>query len=548
MMIFRTLPPLSAFSCAGFRHKTLFLGFSLILFSASAFSEAKNVSIDPSVTYQKIDHFTASDAWSGGFVGKYFQEAQKNQIAKWLFCQKTDETGNPQGIGLSMWRVNLGAGTLEQDSADIMPYQRRAESFMTKDGKFYDWNKCIGQQYFMQKAVEYGCNNFLLFSNSPLVQYTRNGKGWSQSGKFSNLRSDCYDKYADYMAQVAQYFTRDKSWNISYISPINEPQVDWTNNRQEGSEWKSSEMKRLFVALDKSLNDKNLEQVKILIGEAGSYDHLYPAPGSEKTYSKDDEPSSQIATFFDPQSPNYVGDLKRLPRLICGHGYGTHTTNKMLKDTRELLKAQIDKYGLDFHESEWCLLPNMGLKEAMDGFTKDWERGNHAGMQPALLLGRIIYSDFVYGNAKAWGYWKGMEINGDHALIAVYPKDGKLENGGNVRSNKLLWALGNYSLFIRPGYTRIGLQGADDLNTLAASAYMAPDKSRIVVVYVNSSFETFPVKVTLPKEYGRKVKAVSAFRTDDRSDLANMYVPGTYSPKNQYTVAPRSLMTLVLDL
>ena len=111
-----------------------------------AFAGGLTVGINPQKTFQTIDHFAAVDAWSGNFVGKYFPEEQRGQIAKWLFSQKFGADGNPEGIGLSMWRFNIGGGTLEQDGADIEPYQRRAESFLSKDGKSYDWSKAAGQQ------------------------------------------------------------------------------------------------------------------------------------------------------------------------------------------------------------------------------------------------------------------------------------------------------------------------------------------------------------------------------------------------------------------
>lgn len=67
---------------------------------------------------------------------------------------------------------------------------------------------------------------FILFSNSPLVQYTKNGKGFSASGGNSNLKDDCYDDYAAYMAEVADKFVK-AGYNVSHISPVNEPQYDW---------------------------------------------------------------------------------------------------------------------------------------------------------------------------------------------------------------------------------------------------------------------------------------------------------------------------------
>ena len=98
------------------------LGLSLI-----STAQTKIV-ITPETKHQTIEFFGAADAWSVNFVGKYWDEYRKNEIADYLFSQETDASGNPIGIGLSIWRVNLGAGTLEQPGADIFPQHRRAES------------------------------------------------------------------------------------------------------------------------------------------------------------------------------------------------------------------------------------------------------------------------------------------------------------------------------------------------------------------------------------------------------------------------------------
>lgn len=526
--------------------RSVFLGCMLIFCAFAAFTQTREITINALKSFQVIESFTASDAWSENFVAKYCNEKQKGQIAEWLFSQQFDISGNPAGIGLSMWRVNLGAGTQEQDSADIIPIQRRAESFLTKDGQSYDWDKCAGQQYFMQKATEYGCNNFLLFSNSPLVQYTKNGKGWSYSDKEANIKPDCYGKYASYIVGVSQYFIEKKGWHIAYVSPVNEPQVKWISPRQEGSPWKNSEMKKLFVEVDKALSSAHLSDVKILIGESAALNYMYDTSSELKErFSEGGAPDRQIKTFFDPQSSNYIGDLRHVPLLIAGHSYRSHKTNADMKKTREKLRAETEKYGVSFHQSEWCMLPK--LKLPMDGFTSDWEPVNYVGIQPALLLGRLVYSDLVYAGAESWGYWKGMGENGKHALISLYPTDDGLLKRGLVYTNKMLWALGNYSFFIRPGYTRIDLQGADDLNTLVSSAYLSPDKSRIVVVCVNSSSEMIPVSVSFLHNWNEKIKKVSVYKTDNRTDLANMYVSEKFMPGTEYMVPPRSLITMVFD-
>jgi hypothetical protein len=58
---------------------------------------------DPSKTYQMIEHFGASDAWSADPVGKWWSEANKNILADFLFSMDN-------GIGLSAWRFNIGGG------------------------------------------------------------------------------------------------------------------------------------------------------------------------------------------------------------------------------------------------------------------------------------------------------------------------------------------------------------------------------------------------------------------------------------------------------
>lgn len=65
---------------------------------------------------QTMDYFGASDCWSMQFIGLWPQEKQ-NQVADWLFSTENHENGQPKGIGLSLWRFNVGAGSAEQGEA-----------------------------------------------------------------------------------------------------------------------------------------------------------------------------------------------------------------------------------------------------------------------------------------------------------------------------------------------------------------------------------------------------------------------------------------------
>lgn len=87
------------------------------------------VSLDPNTTFQTIESFGASDAWSIQFVGKNWPDSKKEAIAQLLFSTEMDESSNPKGIGLTAWRFNIGGGSAEQGSAsNISDEWRRAES------------------------------------------------------------------------------------------------------------------------------------------------------------------------------------------------------------------------------------------------------------------------------------------------------------------------------------------------------------------------------------------------------------------------------------
>ena len=370
-----------------------FVLFAIAWLAQSLWAADRVVKVDPMRVFQTMDHFTASDAWSGALVGRYWAEPERKQIAEWLFSQELDASGDPKGIGLSLWRVNTGAGTWEQADCDIQPLQRRVESFKTIDGQHYDWGKCAGQRYFMEQAKAMGCNSFLLFSNSPLVQWTANGKGYADHKDRANIRPEGYALYGDYLAEVATHYLQE-GFRIRYISPINEPQVDWARPAQEGSSWRLGEMKRMYAALDEAMQQRaSLDSVQILVGEASSIPVLYREDqGVSRQFKGNEEtPHRVIQAFFEPQSPHYVGDLKHVPRLIGAHTYHNHTTNQEIEEIRRPVKDTCAHYDVRYYQTEWCLLP-YGEEQIrrFDGFTSDWKATTHTDMQVALLMGRLI--------------------------------------------------------------------------------------------------------------------------------------------------------------
>lgn len=513
--------------------------FVFLLFAVFLQKAGAQILIDPSQTYQTIEGFSASDCWTGNYVGQYWSESSKNLIAKYLFSRNIKTDGSPEGIGLSMWRINLGSGTAEQgDASDIGDLSRRAECFLDETEINYDWSKQAGQQWFMRKAKEYGCEKFVGFSNAPLVSLSRNGKGYSNGDGYANLKADKYDAFAEYFADVAEHF-KEEGLPFDYISPVNEPQYGWEGHGQEGSPWQNNEIKKLAVALDKAIQAKELD-TKILLAEAGAWTYLYQAGGRA---------SNQIDEFFYKGGSNYVGDLPSVARAIGAHSYWTHTTNQQLRSVRENVRDRAKNYNLSVFQTEWSML------DAGEGFP-GYDVASY--MDIALFMAKIIHSDLAFANVTSWSYWTSMDMerwshkNRFH-LIALLPGGdfyNPITTPGVAFDRSTLWALGNYSFFIRPRYKRIMLQGADDLAGLNGTAYVAPDNSRIVAVYVNMAYEPKKIKTEFQnmQEYvpvNNKMYITNMMYNLQKYGNAAFEI---YSPDKEISIPARSVVTLVYDL
>ena len=134
------------------KYKVLLLALAAITTSCSPQADI-NYQIIPEQPQQTMDHFSASDAWSMHIIGKWPQEKQ-DQVADWLFSTDNDTNGKPKGIGLSLWRFNVGAGSTEQgEASQIGSPWMRTECLLQPEGS-YDWDKQQGQRNFLRLANE----------------------------------------------------------------------------------------------------------------------------------------------------------------------------------------------------------------------------------------------------------------------------------------------------------------------------------------------------------------------------------------------------------
>ncbi|MGZ3767679.1 MAG: glycoside hydrolase [Mucilaginibacter sp.] len=445
------------------------------------------VNIDLSKSYQVMDNFGASDAWACQFVGNW-PEAKKNKIADLLFTKDTLADGSPKGIALSLWRFNIGAGSGQQgEKSGIKDEWRREESFLDSPA-VYNWNRQTGQLWFMEAAKARGVGQFLGFCNSPPVQFTLNKKAYANKGN-TNIASNQYPAFASYLVKVIKGVEKKSGVRFNYISPVNEPQWGWSDGGQEGCPYTNKEIAELVRAINSAFTASKVSS-KLVVAEAGSIDYLY---------AKSNNPAkgNQVNDFFDPSSVNYIGNLKNVKKTIAAHSYFTTSPLAHAVTVRRTLADTVSKIpDLNYWQSEYCILgDNAG---EINGAKRD------TGINAALYLATVVHTDLTVANASAWQWWTALSpYNYKDGLIYI----DKNKSDGDFYPSKMLWALGNYSRFVRPGAIRVSASIImDSTKPLLISAFKNGKDFIAVIINLNSeavavnlNFES--AKVVLTKYY-----------------------------------------------
>lgn len=471
---------------------------------------------NPSKTYQTIHGFGASDAWSNSVLN-LMDDSSRNLAADWLFSKKQNPDGSFIGIGLSIWRYNLGAGSYEQgDSSYISDPHRRTESFLNADGT-YNWNKQSGSRWLIKAAKDKGLENLVMFSNSPPVSLTKNGKAFSGICNESNLPPENNEAFADYIVSSVKYF-EEENIHVGFVSPVNEPEWGWClRDGQEGCPYKNEQIASLVKMINRRLTDHNLS-TEIQIPESGLL--LFANAGFRSKPGR----QNQIKDFLKKGRSEYIGDQEHLARQVCAHSYFTEWPLWIMRTVRKKTARKIEKYGIEYWMSEYCILRK----------TKDIEGGGRdLGMKTALYVSRVIHHDLVYGNASAWCWWLGISTADFKDGLAFVNRDGT-----ELMDSKTMWMLGNFSQFIHPGAVRIDVEGKND-KELFVSAYRNTGSNDITVVIINMK--------KAKQEISLKNLPEGTFTAWETSENLNLSRSGTFASGKSVTVSPESITTFILN-
>lgn len=445
-----------------------------------------DITLNINETFQTIDHFGASGGFDDQWVGKW-PDQSKEPVAKLLFSADVDAQGNPKGIALSLWRTVIGDGAADQMNSGFSPssWNRETECYLQSDGT-YDWSRQQGEQWFLSKARDYGVTKFAAWATTPPYFMTKNGYTFSTSEVSGfNCTAANYQAYATFLAEVLNHYNT-LGYSFETVSPFNETQYAWNAGvgtaTQSGTSAYNSEMAAFLRVADDVFTTYNVN-TKMMITEAAQLKYLYEGSGNT---------GNQLATFFTESSPNYIGGLEHLSRHVAGHSYFSNSTSTESIAQRRSLRDKLSQLGggLDYWQSEYSLLG--------DEYLQGKPLGSLAEIDYALWLSRIIHTDLVFGNATGWSFWTALNQSDydDHRyrfnLIFYQPNaNGPSQTNGTFSAVKNLWALGNFSRFVRPGMVRFNVvDHANTVDTAAVEKFMVSgyrSNGTVVLVFVNNA-------------------------------------------------------------
>ncbi|MBQ9530729.1 MAG: hypothetical protein IJR70_01530 [Eubacterium sp.] len=480
--------------------------------------------VNTSKKYQTIEGFGASAAWWGHKVGGW---DNAENIIKYLYDKK-------DGIGLNIYRYNVGTGS--RNDTEIYNYWSRTDGFI-KDVDFvkqnitYDFTRDAEAQNSLKIAKKFAGKDLKvsLFSNSPPVQLTKNGKAYCSFneedwywGWKSNLDPKNYKLYAKFECDVADYFVK-QGYNVIDISPVNEPQFAWAEWKngdgtfsmgQEGAHYKPDELKNLFKEMVLKADGKSYN---VSMFEAGAAEGLTPEGDN---------------THFT----NYVNEIyslfinKNKLRTISTHSYWANADGK--KACRDYVDS-IDST-INIACTEYCQMLNdesNGVVKTLESL--EGEAKNGYTIDFGVQLARVINEDLTILNATQWNWWTACS-NGIYPDGLVYIND---SNHSDIKLTKRLWCLGNYSKFIKSGAVRVDVK--EKQKDLLSSAFLNPDGS-LVIVYVNQTTKNINVNIDANNYSKYKLYRTTAL------DNIKLNSSGDFYSQNELMIPMQSVVSVIL--
>jgi len=168
-----------------------------------------------------------------------------------------------------------------------------------------------------------------------------------------------------------------------------------------------------------------------------------------------------------------------------------------------------------------------------DGTTwnENWDDGSG---YDGFTVASAVHDALTLGNTSGYVYWYGASTGATRGLIQM--------DGDSYRVSKRLWAIANYSRFIRPGATRVAATTPD--TNLRLSAFRNTDGTLTVVV-LNASSSAQQVSYSL-QNTGITTGTATPYLTNGSNSMAQQPAVTVGAGSLAATVPARSLVTYTI--
>ncbi len=439
-----------------------------------------DVKIDTTITVSPLNMGTNNGGVFEGWGTSLCWWANRVGYSDSLSQQAADLFFGDEGLRLNIMRYNIGGGD-DPTHTHITRTDSDVPGWLVKDESaneyVYDYDADAGQLNVLKRCVEAAGDDAIVevFSNSPPYFMTVSG---CSSGGFdpnrNNLKDDCYEEFADYLVHVTDYIQKDLGIKVASISPMNEPNTNfWGANsyKQEGCHFDAGEAQsKIIEAVDDKLMEYGITNVIV-------------AASDETSTAK------QIDDYYA-----YSDAARKILGRINTHTYDS---------------TRIAEMGQLARDEDFVL-----WMSEVDG--NGYAGSNPGEMGAGLWLSTKIVSDINALMPSAWVLWQvidkhvceeGYKGRQDSGMIDVnqgfWGTAVADHDNDDIILTQKYYAFGQFSRYIRPGYTLINC-GND-----ALAAY-DKESGTLVVVAVNTSAQNKNANIDLKqfKSIGTTVNVV----------------------------------------
>jgi O-glycosyl hydrolase len=442
------------------------------------------VTVDPSQQYQTIQGWGTSMAWWANIIGGW-SNSQRVALADALY----DPT---KGIGLNLARYNFGADGPGNVCEGQMKAGRNVPSFEPTQGN-YVWTNDANQLWFAQAAKARGADVFEGFVNSPPAWMLNNSCTAGGPGGAENISSSHYTDFASYIATIDKHFHDSFGLTLQTVEPFNEPSGTWwtSTGTQEG----------MFVS--QSTQNAIIPLVAAALSQNGA-----------SAYTSVSSPDDNTVTESNSDYAAYSSTSKTDLGQWNTHTYGGSDSDRI---------AAYTNIGQIGHKRLWM---------------SEWGKGAQGTqIAAALTLSHEILDDEQHLHPAAWVAWQAVNEAGDtpDSLWGLAYRD----SNNNLSYPSRYYAMGNYSKFVREGYTMIGNNDASTFSAYNASTHT------LALVSTNSSTSSNTVTYDLSR-FSSVGAAATPYQTSASENLQQLSTVGISNKTFSSSLPAQSITTFVI--